>query len=295
MNVNFVIHKIPSGSHKFTIIPVEAHYSRRTKSNGFCKNTWRKMIERVKKDPYCYVIFVGDMIDADRPSMRSRKAAIFADGDRRSALNEEDLDHQAGLRDGIIHDLRPIKDKIIGMVDGDHFRQYENGTTSTWYIANQLGIPKTYLGERMGWVRITIRYEHGKHDSRTSCTGLNFDIFVRHGKGSASTFGTDVNALVRQSNGFDADLTVAGHTHRSWFVKVPYLYVGQNEIKQRFAGYARAGSLLRGFMFGQTTYPEIAEYQPLSIGWPEIYVYTSRYVKGSNARILSICDIKGLT
>lgn len=298
MNVNFLVHNVPTGKHKITIIPVEAHYSRRAKSNGFCMSTWRKMIARVKADPYCFVVFVGDMIDADRPSMRARKATIYAENDRRSALSEEDIDHQAGLRAGIIADLRPIKDKIIGMVDGDHFRQYENGTTSTWYIANQLGIPKTYLGERMGWVRITFRMPAGKKASgKASSHGCNFDIFVRHGKGSASSFGTDMNALVRQSSGWDADLIVAGHTHRSWFVKMPYLYIGRFDIQQRFVGYARAGSLLRGFIYGETTYPEIAEYNPLSIGWPEIYVHTTRSQRfdGDKSRHLRIQDIKGLT
>lgn len=297
MNVNILVHKVPTGKHKITVIPVEAHYSRRTKSNGFCMSTWRKMIQRVKSDPYCFVIFVGDLIDLDRPSQRLRKALMYAEPDRRSALSEEDLDHQAGLRSGIIADLRPIKDKIIGMVDGDHFRQYENGTTSTWYIANQLKIPQTYLGERMGWVRITFRNGSGGKNKDRYIDGCNFDIFVRHGKGSASSFGTDVNALVRQSSGWDADLIVAGHTHRSWFVKMPYLYIGKNDIQQRFVGYARAGSLLRGFIYGETTYPEIAEYNPLSIGWPEVYIHTTRSQRfpGDKCRTLRIQDIKGLT
>ena len=288
MNANFFDIKIKQGKETITIIPLEVHYSRRKKSNGFCRETWFRALQRIKKDPLCYVVFVGDMLDADRPSLRSRKAQIYAEPDRRAALSEDDLDHQRGLREGIIEDLKPIKHKILGMVDGDHYRLYENGTTSTWYIANQLKIPKTYLGERMGWIRLTIKWEA----STTQTTA--FDIFVRHGKGSATTFGMDVNALVRQSTGFDAQLHLAGHTHKSWFVKIPWVYLGKYEIRQRFVGYARAGSLLRGFMFGETTYPELAEYSPLSIGWPEIYIYTSRN-REDNARQLFVKDIKGLT
>lgn len=301
MNVNFADIRLPDHKKRvITIIPLEVHYSRRAKSNGFCRDTWFKALKRIKNDPFCYVVFVGDMLDADRPSLRARKAVIYAEPERRCALSEDDLDHQRGLREGIIRDLASIKHKILAMVDGDHFRLYENGTTSTWYIANTLKIPKTYLGERMGWVRVNFKSGHGSSRS--------FDIFVRHGRASASNFGTDVNALVRQSQGFDADLHLAGHTHRSWFVKVPHLYCGRYDIHQRMVAYARAGSLLRGFLYGQTTYPEIAEYSPLSIGWPEIQIYLGRTPRKNlegtpenpnrrctQTRYLDVQDIKGLT
>jgi hypothetical protein len=165
----------------------------------------------------------------------------------------------------------------------------------------RLGIPNAYLGERMGWIRFTMKRCHSRYSPGKTKSGstahtwaggaCNFDVFVRHGKGGVGTFGTDVNALVKQSVGFDADLYVGGHTHRQWFVKVPHLYCGRFDVKQRFVGYARAGSLLRGFLYGEPTYAEISEYNPLSIGWPEVYVYFSRNA-GKN---LNISDMKGLT
>lgn len=279
MNVNFVDVDYKPGKH-LTIIPLEVHWSRRTESNGFCKDTWNKVLKRIEIDPDCRVVFVGDMIDVDRPSTRERRARM-GEG-RAEVLNEDDMDFMDGIDKHLLPDLKRIKDKIIGAVDGDHFRILGN-QTSTQYILNKLGIPKTYLGERMGWIRIVFR--RGNRDC------ANFDVFLRHGKGSSTNFGTDVNALTRQSTGFDAHLYIGGHTHKQWFIKVPYLYCGRYDIKQRYVGYARAGSLLRGFIFGQSTYAELAEYSPLSIGWPEIYVYTHR---GENGNI-DVTDIKGLT
>ena len=285
MNVNFVDIEQQTGNGKVTIIPIELHWSRRTKSNGFCNDTWKKLLKRIEADKSCYVVFVGDMIDDDRPSLRSRKAGIYAEPDRKSALEDEDLDHMDKLDAHLIPDLMRIKDRIIGMVDGDHFRAYGNGTTSTQYIANKLKIPKAYLGERMGWIRIVFRR---KHDA------CSFDIFVRHGRGGTGAFGNDVNALIRQNQGFMADLYLGGHTHKQWFIKIPHLYCSRYEIKQRMVGYARAGSLLRGFLYGQTTYAEIAEYNPLSIGCPEIQIHTRR-VGSSNSGNMFVSDIKGLT
>lgn len=266
----------------YVIIPIEVHWSRRTRSNGFCRATWLRLLQRVEKDPFCFVVIVGDLIDADRPTTRERRLLMGLG--RHEVLEEDDMNHMDELDRHLIPDLQRIKDKIIGAVDGDHFRVYANGKTSTQYIMEKLGVPKAYLGERMGWIRLLFK----RHENT-----LAFDIFVRHGKGSATTFGTDVNALVRQSVGFDAQLYVGGHTHRQWFVKVPYIYCGKYDIKQRFVGYARAGSLLRGFLYGESTYAEAAEYNPLSIGWPEVYLYING---GRNAnRNLEVRDMKGLT
>lgn len=297
MNVNFVdlqyISGGPRGSHApvppWTIIPIEAHWSRRTKSNGFCRDTWKKLLARVEKDPRALVVIVGDLIDADRPTTRERRTLMGLG--RPEVLEEDDLNHMDELDHHLIPDLKRIKDKIIGAVDGDHFRIYANGKTSTQYLMEKLGKKSAYLGERMGWVRLIFR--RGSLVAGKGVNATSFDIFVRHGKGAATTFGTDVNALVRQSVGFDAHLYLGGHTHRQWFVKVPHLYCGRNDIHQRFVGYARAGSLLRGFLYGQATYAEVCEYNPLSIGWPEIQVFVT--VTRNKNKNLMIADMKGLT
>lgn len=284
MNLNTLRLTVPDRQHKTTIIPIEAHYSNRARSNGFCKDLWYKLLNRIEKDPNCYAIFVGDIIDSHRPSQRAMNSAMYSDPDRTPALEEEDLDHQAGLRAGIIKDLKRIKNKILGMVDGDHFRLYANKTTSTWYIANQLGIPQTYLGERMGWVKIIF-----SRDIKKNYSSFDFNILVRHGKGGGN-IGGDVNKLISQNTGFIADLFVGGHTHKQWFYKIPHIYPGHREIRQKLVGYARAGSLLRGFMYGEGTYAERCEYSPLSIGWPEIYLTTTR-----QSGILELHNMQGLS
>lgn len=270
MRVNTVTIKVPRSSSQITIIPVEPHYSLRARSNGFDRIAWFKLLKRVKEDPNCYLVFVGDIIDADRPSMREMKNRIYADQERRPALEEDDLDRMAGLRAGIIKDLRPIKHKILGAVSGDHFQQYSNGLDSTWYICNQLGIPKAYLGERMGFIRVQFQ-------RATDNDKINFDVLVRHGRGGSGTYGGDVNALMKQSNNFIADLFLGGHTHKGWFMSIPFLWVNRaGEIKEKIISYCRAGSLLHSIVNGDTTYSEIAEYSPLKTGWPEISISVGR-------------------
>ena len=278
---------VPSSRHITTILPIEAHFSKRTQSNGFDAIAWHKMIGRVRKDPNAYVIFVGDMIDALRPSARARRAVAFAEQERRPECSESDLDHQFGLRYGIIRDLRPIAHKILAMVSGDHFYQYQDGTTSTEFIADVLKIPQVYLGERMGYVRIT--FEHGKSDTH------NFDILVRHGKGGTGGLGSDIMASLKQGECFDADLHLSGHTHKTFFISRTHLWLNRmGEIKDRIVSYARAGSLLRMFSNTDTTYSERAEYTPLTVGWPEIQITTAKDHRANNGN-LSVVSVKGLT
>ena len=277
---------VPSNRHITTILPVEAHFSKRTQSNGFDHLAWHKMIGRVRKDPNAYIIFVGDMIDALRPSARDRRAMCFAEQERRPECSESDLDHQDGLRSGIIHDLKPIAHKILAMIDGDHYMAYQDGTTSTQFIAETLGIPQTYLGERMGYVRIT--FQLGESDWR------NYDVLVRHGKGGTGTLGGDVNAALKQAQAFDADLHVSGHTHKIFFTNETHLWLNKvGQIKDRIVSYARAGSLLRTFSNTDTTYGERAEYSPLTIGWPEIQVTTQKDCHSNNGN-LGVVSVKGL-
>lgn len=241
------------------------------------------LIRRVQKEPNTYVIFVGDLIDAHRPSMRERMAHIYAEEDRKSAALEADDDHRGGLERGIIADLKPIAHKILGAVDGDHFVIYQNGRTSTQHILDTLKIPEAYLGRRMGWVNLRLVKKGAVHTQV-------FKIFVRHGKGATSTIGSDINSLVKQSVGFIADLYVAGHTHKKWVHSTPFLDTDKyGKIIENPIGWARAGSLIKGFLEGQTTYAEEAEYAPLHVGYPDIYLCL-----GTRNDNLIVKEIKGM-
>lgn len=266
-----------------TILPVEAHYSRRKIGNGFVRKLWLQLIQRLKTEKNTYVVFVGDMIDAHRPSLRDRLAREYAEADRKSAAVEADDDHRGGLESGIIADLRPVAHKILGAVDGDHFVLYQNNRTSTQHILDTLKIPEAYLGRRMGWVTLLL-------SKKGNSNAIAFKIFVRHGKGSTTTIGADMNQLVRQSVGFVADLYVAGHTHKKHVHSQPFLDCDRNgRIMERQIAWARAGSLLKGFIEGQTTYAEEAEYAPLHVGYPDVYLYMG--LRNNN---LIVKDIKGM-
>jgi len=284
MNIYNVPIEISTYQQIVKLLPLEAHYSRRKMGNGFCLKTWNEVIKRLKTDKFCYAIFPGDIRDTGRPSARERREYMFHEYERKPALTEEDENDQYVLDSTIIKDLKPVAHKIIGMLDGDHFVRYADGSTSTQYLCEKLGIPGAYLGERLGGARMTFRMKHA---------ACSLNILARHGVGGTGRIGSDINRLISQNEQFRADLYIGGHTHKKWFYPMNITYFGKYELKNKVIGYARAGSMLRSSVKGQVLYNEIAEMSPLKMGYPEIYIYLKR--SPSNNDHLEISDIRGLT
>ena len=248
-------------------------------ADGFHRTVWFRFCDSVKAHPNCKVILTGDIIDAERPSMRDRKSIMYGEAGRKDAWSQEDERNFAWIDRDVIPKFAGIADKIAGMIDGDHFILFSNGMTSTQYICNRLKIPSAYLGERMAYLGLSF-------DRKNGDTTL-YNILLRHGKGYGGTAGADVNALVRNNKGFLADLYLGGHTHKENCHCEILLYPNKDyeKLRQRIVWYVRGGSFLRGYPEdGRQTYVEQAEYSPLTTGWAEIDLVVNR-VRENNLNI----------
>ncbi len=275
---------------EFTIRGVEPHF----RSPGHYDAAWTEFRRTQEADKNSVWVSCGDLTDDDRPSTRERRKAMFAD--RTEAYTQEDKDYIKGLRQQMDIKIGRIADSCAGMVAGDHYRLFANGTNSVELICKWYGIP--YLGERMGPVRLTFfRADEKKKGQRLSASGasLQYNMIVRHGRGGGTTNGADVNALERQNKEFDADLFMGGHTHKANAHPRAILRPNQafNGWKERTIWYVRVGALLRGFMPGKELYPEKKEYGPLLVGWGECTLTIGRPVAAN--RNLEIMKSVGKT
>ena len=275
-------------SNRITIIPAELHQSL-SRADGFHRPTYSHLLRRLLTEPDTYAILPGDVSNSGRPTMRDRQAIAYAERDRASAKLEADENVRAGLEKGIIRDLEPVKHKILGALDGDHFEIFANGWTSTRHIFESLKIPDAYLGERVGYINLRLHRPNNRSHNDT----LMFSILVRHGKGSCATIGSDINKLMAQSmpGGFLADLYIGGHTHKHWVYSEPFAYTDRTgRVRWKPIGWARAGNTLLAYGKGRPTYPEIAELRPLPVGYPDVYLNLG----WGPCRNLVVESIKGL-
>ena len=239
-------------------------------AEGFRRDLFKKFVSIQKRDKNSAWIHTGDLPDSDRPSTRMMKKVMYAD--RCEAFEQDDKKEIVWLERSIIPAYQEIASSCLGIMDGDHYIVFSNGMTSGQYIAKRLRVP--YLGERSSFVSLAFRDK--------SRGGFQYIIHARHGKSGGGTQGADVNALVKQEQGYIADLHIGGHTHKENCHPVRVQYVNSNGvIRDKIVWYMRGGSFLDGFpSSGRKTYAYRKEYNPLPCGWGEVELNIGRIYHG---------------
>lgn len=229
------------------------------------KNLLKAWVQTIRRKKNFYTFLLGDSLDCARTHYRSHIRSYKDDENSQLALDEM----QKRTLDELINILRPIKDKIIGTIRGNHYWQFSDETNSEQYLCKALGIP--YLGI-LGVVRIL------------TPSGKEVHLFAHHhGGGGGATVGGDANALLKQESAWDADIYLAGHTHKRLAFKLPTMSITSElhpQIVENSKVFARTGAFLKGFLLDNPTvdrahFPSYAEeraYRPTDLGWVEIKV-----------------------
>jgi len=231
----------------------------------------RKWVKEVQSAPNGFTILMGDTTDAFRTHARKHLSGYTEDENSMEAIDEW---HKAEVRD-LAKELEPIKGRIAGVILGNHYAQYMDGTNSEQYLCQLLGL--RYLGP-VGFIRLDFR---DKRQVRHHLT-----IFAHHHGGSQGgrTTGGDVNALTRAESGFEADIYALSHTHRRYAVREVLLGItskGSPRPVERPKVLIRTGAFLKGF--GEDTpsttqrhapsYAEQKALRPTDLGWVRCSIY----------------------
>lgn len=230
----------------------------------------KEWVKRIKQDPTARTILMGDLIDQDRTTHRKHRKSYVAD--RNSRLHDDR--HMDRELKGIIEILRPIRGKILGMLEGNHFYEYATGISSDQKVCEALEVP--FLGA-LGAIKLVMLRKGS--NSRKSLT-----VFAHHSGGTAGgrTTGGSVNALLRQENAWDADVYLLGHDHRRIAWREATLALNDAPVPavvERTKVFARVGAFLKGHDHEGCvstkspyfpSYAEAAAYRPTDLGWIEI-------------------------
>ena len=233
-------------------------------SEAFLESAFDKICEISAKDKNAYFILSGDLIDDDRPTTRIMRRAMF--NDRPDALKQEDRQHLTWLDNFVAPKLLKLirKDRCLGILEGDHWRQYSNGMTSGQYLCSRHKFP--YLGTGQAILRLHFAYKSG--------SVYTVKLHTHHGKGGGITEAADIQALEKMSRQYEGmHLFIRGHSHKPKFL--PFVrYVDSAErppqVRTREGFLVNSGSFRQGVVLNSVDYAEDNLYPPTSTRCPVI-------------------------
>jgi len=243
---------------EWSIVPIgDIHLGNRNCDLGLLE----RVIDYVKENEHVLWLGMGDYSDS------------ITCKDKRYDLNSIDDDYATpDVQYRKIESMfRPIKDKCLGLIDGNHdyLQWLEHSHNYVDAMAYNLGVPYMTMD---GYVRLSF-----KRRVNDKLVGMpKVDIYAHHGWSSARTDGAKVNRIEDLADIFpNLDLYLMGHVHLLGSSPSKFqLAVDEGfHIVQKKEHFVFTGSFLRGYVDGNVSYVERAGYQPTSLGSPIIKVF----------------------
>lgn len=210
-------------------------------SKGFRKDKFKRFLEWAKSKDNVYLIGMGDLIDC-----------IIPKDDRFSADEDEPYKVIDDLKDEMEDMLRPVKDKIICLLMGNHeYHMFQDGYgCPVKKICKNLGIK---YGGFSAYIKLkVVPKTHQK----------SLIIWAHHGWFSGRKRGSKVNALEDNLAFYDANVYLTGHSHDLWATRKSRIYWGGSKD----VIFANTGSFLETANLGSTSYSERANLPPQKLG-----------------------------
>ena len=232
-----------------------------------------------------WFIGMGDYIDFARPTVRKRLRSADPDD-----TTEILLDRAAtALEDEVLAALAPSVGRWLTVVEGHHYYEHLDGTTTGQRFAQRLGC--RYGGDA-ALLRLTFK---------AGARRVNTKIFVHHGHGGGSTLAGPLAKYERFAAHCLAQFFFIGHHHRVMVVPFDALEVtdkGEPALYHVTRALVLTGSFFRGDMGGsahgtrpQGSYVERAMLPPVALGGPLITLEPRR--KNVRGQSVALVDMRG--
>ncbi len=182
---------LPKELETVWIVPIsDAHYG----NPLFSMKHFMRTVNYINDNEFVYTLLNGDLIEA------VTKASL---GD----IYKQKITPQE-QRDRMIEMLLPIKDKILGMVTGNHERRIynETGVDLSADIAMALGVPYRSSG-------MILKISFGSGNNRMPDRPYVFWLYMTHGYGGARTKSAKAIKAERLASFVDADVYLMSHDH----------------------------------------------------------------------------------
>lgn len=204
-----------------------------------------RLIAEIAADPNAYVVLAGDLIDN---GLKNSVTNVYRATMRPSEQKREMADC-----------LRPIKDKILCIVPGNHCRRSskEADDDPVYDIACKLDIEDLYR-ENMAVMRLSLG-DKGSHGHNRE---YFYNVCVMHGAGGGSLPGATVNKNEAYLGGMDnIDILIAAHSHKPYCLRGSKLIMDM--INHRMIQRPTL-SMCAGSWLGYGGYPVSAQMRPVA-------------------------------
>lgn len=215
-------------------------------------------------------IGMGDLIDTESPSNREAL--------RRSGVYDSVVDALDGAAEELEEELKellkPTRGRWLGLLEGHHYHDHQDGTTTDTRMAQYLGCP--FLGTS-AYARLEFAPPEKSRQGK-----IGFDIWAHHGRGGGGLVASPLNKLEHVTKGFSADLYLMGHTHKVATAKMqqvmPVWGSKRGYLRHKDIHLVSCGSFLKGYVpqaqrGGRAggLYPERGMLNPLALGAARIW------------------------
>lgn len=233
----------------------------------FMEDKWREYVEDVKATKNVITIGMGDYTDNFRPTIQGRLKIALGSDDAGKTFDDM---HRKHIKQEVYPLLKEVvaNSVCLGLLGGHHYMTYNNGTNSTQYLCDLLGVP--YLGDGEAMLRV-----HLKNSTRD----LPFDLYATHGQGNGGAVGGNITKLQRMLAHMDVDVILRGHSCDKFIFQEPQYYLSHShppKLRQRNRIIANTGSFSDGRTEGETTYVEKQNLIPKAVGYVKIRINVRR-------------------
>lgn len=220
-------------------------------------------------DHNAWFIGMGDYADLESPSNRKMLESTGFYDSVRDALDLKAEEIEEELQDL----LKPTVGRWLGLLEGHHYHVHQDGTTTDTRLAQFLKAP--YLG--------TCAYINLTFQSAARHVNPQVNIWLHHGRAGGKLLSTPINQLEHVIKGFDADIYLIGHHHKSVAARHSRVYPvfgpKMGTLDHRDSYLICCGSYLKGFVESHKRngrpggmYAEAGMMNPLSLGGVKIWL-----------------------
>jgi len=232
----------------------------------------RRFVGRISKNPNARWIGGGDYCECIKPSDLRRFEAeglpdwILVPDPEKARENLRDI--VAAQRRQFKRIVDPIKDKCLGLIEGNHeanLRKYHN-LDHHGFICNDLGV-EDLTSEALFRIRF-----------KKNGVSRKVKIFICHGHGGGRTPGAEPNHLFKLAAHWRADIILRGHSHTFCILppivelSVPDSGKLPDECMQYYKRAGNWGCWVKSYAVGPSTYVTRATYPPRPLSTLEIEI-----------------------